>query len=182
MPNCTKCGQPLKDGAAFCTQCGAAVRNCLTCGKPLKEGVAFCTHCGAAVNEVNPDSGTDVSRQAAGTGPVAAQAAATLGWVRFTLLKPFFGSLMNMLEETTNTIVVDGNVMRTIQMGETVEFEVPVGMHTIQIVHSYRNLSTLNMPVTRESNALEFIVEAGTLPVVEGVYNNLTWNFSLHLR
>ncbi len=69
VKHCPKCGQPLKEGAVFCAQCGAAVKCCLTCGQPLKEGAAFCARCGAAVNTVFPDSGAGIFASATATAP-----------------------------------------------------------------------------------------------------------------
>lgn len=55
--NCTQCGTELRDGIAFCTECGAKaaasvqsatpVCTCGSCGAPMKENIAFCTECGA---------------------------------------------------------------------------------------------------------------------------------------
>lgn len=55
---CIKCGAEIKDGAKFCTVCGAQKpvqqeekRFCKACGAPLKPGGMFCTACGAKVDE-----------------------------------------------------------------------------------------------------------------------------------
>lgn len=50
---CSKCGQPVRDGAAFCGSCGARVEEevtgmvCPACGHTAKPGMAFCDQCGA---------------------------------------------------------------------------------------------------------------------------------------
>ncbi len=53
---CAQCGQPLKDGAAFCIHCGCkaapaapAKRFCTNCGTELKAQARFCTGCGRAL-------------------------------------------------------------------------------------------------------------------------------------
>lgn len=51
---CTKCGNELKDGVKFCSQCGEAVKEvcnmkCRKCGKKLNENVKFCSACGTKV-------------------------------------------------------------------------------------------------------------------------------------
>ncbi|MGO8759081.1 MAG: zinc ribbon domain-containing protein [Terracidiphilus sp.] len=181
---CPKCGQPLKAGAMFCAQCGAAVRYCLKCGQPLKEGAMFCAHCGAAANEVCPDFGASVSPSAPPTGAYAAQGSMTLGRVRFTIPKP---SLLQLNENLrlahyTNTVFVDGYAVRTIEMGETVEFDLPVGTHAIQLEHKYSGVSTLGLSIQRMSNLLQVPVVAGMLPVVTGEYNYLWWKFNLNLQ
>lgn len=58
---CPNCGAEIKDGAAFCTACGAKIESqppeepaaaqavakaCVNCGTPLAEGVMFCSNCG----------------------------------------------------------------------------------------------------------------------------------------
>ena len=175
MSNCTKCGQPLKEGANFCAECGAPVRRCSRCGELVKEGAAYCGQCGAAVNQVAPDDGAGVSPSASISYPVAAQAPATLGYVRITLgeIGFFFGQI-------TITILIDGNAVRTIQMNETVDLVVPVGRHTLELVQVYHSVATLNMPITRRSD-LELNVVAGTLTVVTGTYSTFFGKFSMSL-
>lgn len=184
MANCTNCSQPLKDGAMFCVQCGAAVQYCPECGQPLKNGAMYCAQCGAAVNGVRPDIGTSVSPSASPAGAYAVQGSMTLGRVRFTIPKP---SLLQLNEDLrlahyTNTIFVDGYAVRTIEMGEPVEFELPVGIHAIQLEHKYSGVSTLGLSIQRMSNRLEVPVVAGMLPVVAGDYNYLWWKFNLNLQ
>ena len=181
MANCTKCGQPLKEGAKFCGQCGAAVSCCSKCGHPLPEGAAFCGQCGGAANHAGPGPEAGVSPPGPPTGPIAAPAAITLGYVRFDVRKPIYGGLMNTLARITNTILVDGYELRTVPFGETVDCEVPVGVHTIQIAHTYSTITTLNMPITRTSDALQLSVAPGKLPVVVAEYNFFTWRFDLRL-
>ena len=175
MSNCTKCGQPLKEGANFCAECGAPVRRCSRCGELVKEGAAYCGQCGAAVNQVAPDNGAGVSPSAPISYPVAAQAPATSGYVRLTLgeIGFFFGQI-------TITILIDGNAVRTIQMNETVDLLVPVGRHTLELVQVYHSVATLNIPVTRKSD-LELDVVPGTLTVVTGLYNSLLGRYHLYL-
>lgn len=183
MSNCPKCGQPLNEGAKFCGECGAAVRHCSTCGAELKEGAAYCGQCGAEVNDEPPDSGKAVSPVTSHTDPVAAQGATTLARVRFTLFKPFFAKLGEFLPIWfTNTILLDGYELRTMEMGETVELEVPVGQHTIQLVHAYRSIATVGLTISRNSNRLELIISVDTLTAVVGVYNNLWQKFDLSVQ
>jgi uncharacterized Zn finger protein (UPF0148 family) len=184
MPNCTKCGQPLKGGAMFCAQCGAAVKYCPKCGQPLKDGAMFCAQCGAPVSEMCPGFGPSVPPSASPTGAYAAQGSMTLGRVRFTLLKPSLLQLNESLRlaHYTNTIFVDGYALRTIEMGETVEFDLPAGNHAIQLEHKYGGVSTLGLSIQRMSNLLEVPVVAGMLPVVAGEYNYLWWKFYLNLQ
>src|SRR5277367_5008201 len=111
MPDCTKCGQPLIDGATFCGQCGAAVKHCPKCGQMLKDGAHFCAECGAAVNQSPSDPQAPAYQSAPGAGGSPIQTPATTAWVSFTVVDygGFFGQI-------TNTIVVDGNDVRTIQI------------------------------------------------------------------
>jgi uncharacterized OB-fold protein len=184
MPNCTKCGQPLKEGAKFCEECGAPVNYCAKCGALLKEGTAFCGACGAAANEFASYSGASVSPSVSQADPIAAQAAMALAYVRFTLPKPFFARIVDFLPVVwfTNTIFIDGYVLRTIQMGETVDLEVPIGQHVMLFEHAYRSLTTLGITISRKSNPLELTVAAESMPMVIGVYNYLWQKFYLNLQ
>jgi len=78
------------------------------------------------------------------------------------------------------TILVDGTAVRTIQMNETVDFAVPVGRHTIELVQVYHSAATLNLPVTRKSD-LELNISPGTQTVVTGTYGIISGKFSLDL-
>ena len=183
MPDCTKCGQPLKDDATFCGQCGAAVRHCPKCGQLLRDGSMFCGQCGAGVNGVSPDSGATVSPVAPHTDPIAAQGATTLARVRFTLPKPIFAKMGDFLPiGFTNTILFDDYELRTMEMGQTIDLEVPVGQHVMQLVHAYRSIATLGQTISRNSNRLELTVAAETLPAVVGVYDYLGQKFDLSLQ
>ena len=49
---CKECGKPLKEGALFCSNCGAKVEKelkCRKCGNVLDEGDKFCSRCGTKV-------------------------------------------------------------------------------------------------------------------------------------
>ena len=179
MPDCARCGQPLKESAKFCGQCGAAVRQCARCGALLKEGAAFCGQCGAAA-ETAPDSGAGASSSAPVSYPVAAQAPGTLAYIRFTLIESnyveFFGQ--NSVFGLTCTLSVDGQALRTIQMGETVDFTVTPGTHTIELAQTF---NTFKIPVTRKSD-IELSVGAGTQAVVVGEYSRFFGKFTLKLQ
>jgi hypothetical protein len=95
--------------------------------------------------------------------------------VRFTLAKTtLFGQL-------TNKILVDGREQRTIQMGETVDFEVPAGKHAIRLVLVVRSIATLFIPITRKSNVVELTAGAETQPIVLGEYDRVWGKFKLRL-
>ncbi len=175
MSNCAKCGQTLKEDAKFCGECGAPVRQCARCGELVKEGAAYCGKCGGAVNEAAPTLGAAVSPAAPVPYPVAAQAPATLGYVRLTLgeIGFFFGQI-------DITILIDGNAVRTIQMNETADLVVPAGRHTIELVQVYHSVGTLNIPVTRRSD-LELDVAPGTLTMVTGTYGVFSGKFGMDL-
>jgi hypothetical protein len=101
--------------------------------------------------------------------------AITLPKVKFTLAQTtLFGQM-------SNTILVDGRVLQTIQMGETVDFEVPVGKHQIQLVLVARSIFTLFIPITRKSNVLELTAEAETQSAVLGEYDRVWGKFKLRL-
>lgn len=54
MEKCSNCGALLREGSAFCSQCGKAVVRkvfCSKCGTELDAGDKFCSSCGAAVKE-----------------------------------------------------------------------------------------------------------------------------------
>ena len=177
MADCMKCGQPLKDGSSFCAQCGAAVRYCPQCGKLLKDGAHFCAECGAAVDQSSPDPQTPAYPSAPGASGNPIETPATAAWVNFTVVDygGFFGQI-------TNTIVVDGNDVRTIQIGETVVFAIPAGSHVVQLVQVYHSAATLNIPITRKSNELAFTVAAGAQAVVVAEYGYILGKFSLSLK
>ena len=174
MPNCTKCGQPLKEGAKFCGQCGAAVRCCSKCGHPLPEGAAFCGQCGAAANQGPAGVGAGVPPIAAGAAPIA-EAPTSQAWVKLTLI---FSNYLDMFGGFTCTILVDGQALRTIQMGETVAFAVLAGQHTIELVQVF---STLKIPITRKSD-IELSIAAGTQAVVVAEYGRFFGKFNLKLQ
>lgn len=184
--DCTNCGQPLKDGASFCGECGAAVRHCPRCGQLLRDGSVFCGQCGATVNGAGPDSAAIVSPSAPPTELTGAQGSIALARIRFTLPKPFFAKLADFLRfipiTFTNTILLDGNELRTLEMGETIDLEVPVGQHVMQLVHAYRTLTTLFMDISRTSKPLELTVTPEALPMVSGVYDYLWQKFDLELQ
>lgn len=49
MPTCNNCGQEIKEGKNFCSNCGAPVptaKKCPNCGTECKPGVKFCPECG----------------------------------------------------------------------------------------------------------------------------------------
>ena len=101
--------------------------------------------------------------------------ATTLPTVKFTLAQTkLFGQM-------TNTILVDGRALRTIQMGETIVFEVPAGKHEIQLELVARSIATLFIPVTRKSNVLELTAEAETQAAVVGEYDRVWGKFKLRL-
>ena len=50
--SCPDCGRPLREGAKFCDNCGAALALpavCAECGAALRSGAKFCANCGQAV-------------------------------------------------------------------------------------------------------------------------------------
>jgi hypothetical protein len=177
MADCAKCGQPIKDGASFCAQCGATVKHCPQCGQLLIDGARFCGACGAVVSEPSPDPQAPAYPPAPPVAANPVQAAGPPSWVNFTVVdySGFFG-------QVTNTIVVDGNDVRTVQIGETVVFQVPPGSHAIQLVQVFRSVATLKMGITRKSNLLEFTVAPGTQAVVAAEYGFILGKFSLSLR
>jgi hypothetical protein len=177
MPNCPNCDQPLKDGASFCAFCGAAVKYCPKCGKILKNGARFCGECGADVSQSSPDPQPPAYPPAppAITNPM--QASGPPSWVNFTVV-----DYAGLFGEVTNTIVVDGADVRTVQVGETVVFEVSPGPHAIQLVQVFRSVATLKMGITRKSNLLQFTVAPGTQAVVAAEYGFILGKFSLSLR
>ncbi len=175
MPSCVNCGQPLKEDAQFCGQCGAAVRHCAKCGALLKEGAAFCGQCGASANEGSTDTGAGAPPSAPEAAPIGAQAPTSPAWVTFTLILSnyvdFFGGL-------TCTILVDGQLMRPIQMGETVAFAITPGQRTIELVQVF---STLKIPITRKAN-LQLTAVPGSQLVVTGQYSRFWGKFDLSLQ
>lgn len=55
--NCPNCGQFIKEGDAFCTNCGTRFSQpqetvCPNCGYPAKTGAVFCTRCGSPLNNM----------------------------------------------------------------------------------------------------------------------------------
>jgi Double zinc ribbon len=177
MADCTKCGVQLKDGARFCAQCGAAVNYCPKCGQTLKDGARFCAGCGAPVSESSSQADVPAYPPAPGPGANPTQTGATTAWVNFTVVD--YGGLFGQI---TNTVVVDGHEIRTVQVGETIVFEILAGKRAIQLVQVYRSLGTLNMPITRKSNLLELTVQPGTQAVVVAEYGRILGKFSLSLR
>ena len=50
--NCSKCGDPLDEGQAFCEVCGQpAAATCKKCGSSLRKGSKFCSNCGQPRND-----------------------------------------------------------------------------------------------------------------------------------
>ena len=57
---CSNCGTTLKEGARFCSSCGAATEaSCAACGSRIDPGDAFCASCGAPVGTA-PASGSSL--------------------------------------------------------------------------------------------------------------------------
>jgi Double zinc ribbon len=181
MTDCTKCGVQLKDGARFCAQCGAAVSYCPKCGQRLKDGARFCAGCGAPVSESSSQADVPAYPPAPylGANPkqYPIQAPTATAWVNFTVVEA--GGLFGQI---TNTIVVDGHEVRTVQVGETIVFEILAGKRDIQLVQVYRSVGTLNMALTRKSNLLELTVQPGAQVVVVAEYGRILGKFSLSLR
>lgn len=180
--NARNAGKRSKMGRAFALNAerpSSAVPNAAKCSKMARR---FCGQCGAAVNGA-PDSGANASPVASYIYPVATQVAVT-GTVRFTLPKPFFAKLAKFLPVVwfTNTILLDGYDLRTIEMGETIDLEIPVGPHTIQLVHAYRSITTLGLTISRKSNLLQLTIAPEMLPAVSGVYDYLWQKFDLSLQ
>jgi hypothetical protein len=171
----------LNDGARFCAHCGAAVNYCPKCGQTLKDGARFCAICGAPVGE----SSFQADMPAYPPAPYPAsnpiqnpiQAPTVTAWVNFTVVEA--GGLFGQI---TNTIVVDGHEVRTIQVDETIVFEILAGKHVIQLVQVFRSAATLNMAITRKSNELELTAQPGTQAVVVAEYGRILGKFSLSLR
>ena len=55
--NCPKCNNEVREGAAFCTECGSKIETkeefifCEECGSKLEKGSLFCTECGTKVGD-----------------------------------------------------------------------------------------------------------------------------------
>jgi len=50
LMNCTHCGTQVRQGFAFCPQCGGALSlACPQCRRAVEPGWTHCVHCGAAV-------------------------------------------------------------------------------------------------------------------------------------
>jgi hypothetical protein len=177
MADCTKCGVQLKDGARFCAACGAAVKYCPNCGQMLKNGTLFCGGCGAAVSESSSQTNVPAYPPASYPGGNPNQTPIATAWVNFTVVEA-----LGLFGQITNTIVVDGHEVRTVQVGETIVFEILAGKRAIQLVQVYRSLGTLNMPITRKSNLLELTVQPGAQAVVVAEYGRILGKFSLSLR
>ncbi len=182
MADCTKCGVRLKDGARFCAQCGAAVNYCPKCGQTLNDGARFCAGCGAPVSESSSQADVPAYPPAPypGSNPIqnpVQQALTATAWVNFTVFDA--GGLFGQI---TNTIVVDGHDVRTVQVGETIVFEIPAGKHVIELVQVFRSAATLNMGITRKSNQLELTVQPGAQAIVVAEYGRILGKFSLSLR
>ena len=181
MADCAKCGVQLKDGARFCAQCGSAVNYCPKCGQLLNDGARFCAGCGAPVSESSSQADVPASppAQYAVSNPnqYPIQAPTATAWVNFTVVD--YGGLFGQI---TNTIVVDDHEVRTVQVGETIVFEILAGKHVIQLVQVFRSAATLNMAITRKSNLLELTVQPGAQAVVVAEYGRILGKFSLSLR
>lgn len=189
MADCGKCGQPLKDGSSYCAQCGAAVKYCPKCGHVVKDGARFCAECGTAVGESSPDpqvptypaapaaAAVPVSSAAPGAPAIPFPSPANTAWVNFTVVD--YGGLFG---EVTNTIVIDGVEVRTIQVGENAVFQVAPGAHTIQLVQVFRSVATLKMGINRKSNLLQFSVAPGAQAVIAAEYGFILGKFSLSLK
>lgn len=139
----------------------------------LKNDARFCGDCGAAVGGSSPEPLASAYPPVQAVA-IPAQTPTTTAWVNFTVVDygGFFG-------QVTNTIVVDGNEIRTIRIGETVVFEVAAGRHVIQLVQVFSSAATLKMGITRKSNLLEFSVAPGTQAVVAAEYGYIKGKFSL---
>lgn len=95
--------------------------------------------------------------------------------VKFTLAP------VAVLGRMTNTIMVDGQAVQTIAMGESVVFNVPVGTHSIQLVQIARHIGWLFIPIKRKSNVLEVKAEVERQSVVIAEYDRVWGKFSLRL-
>lgn len=153
------------------------MKYCGKCGQMFKDGARFCAGCGAAVDQTSPGPQTPAYPPAPVAGQNPIETPAATAWVNFTVVD--YGGLFGQI---TNTIVVDGQQVRTIQIGETVVFAIAAGSHAIQLVQVYHSAATLNIPITRKSNELGFTVSAGAQAVVVAEYGFILGKFSLSLK
>lgn len=88
--NCSHCGNLLREGAAFCDQCGRPVAPagagmvCPACGKPAGTGMVYCDNCGSRlVSHSAPESPAPVQPSGPPVQPGDVQLLRTLkgvGW------------------------------------------------------------------------------------------------------
>jgi len=64
---CAACGNALKQGARFCSHCGASTDagSCPSCGSPLSAGARFCHKCGTAQGTGSRGQGTGARERVA---------------------------------------------------------------------------------------------------------------------
>ena len=69
---CQHCGNPLPEGAKFCSICGQqqAQLTCNNCGNPLEPNTSFCSNCGTPVNNTPPTPETVRTPPPPKTNPV----------------------------------------------------------------------------------------------------------------
>jgi hypothetical protein len=99
--------------------------------------------------------------------------ATALATVTFTVIET------TLIGRMTITIYLDGQALRTIQMGEATAFETPAGKHTVQLVLVARSIATLWIPITRRSNVLELTAVPEKQVGVVAKYDRIMGTFKL---
>ena len=69
---CQHCGNPLPEGAKFCSICGQpqAQLTCRNCGTPLEPNTLFCSNCGTPVNNTSTTPEAEKTSPTQKTNPV----------------------------------------------------------------------------------------------------------------
>jgi hypothetical protein len=155
MLKCTKCGEDLQGDSKFCSKCGSEVFViCPKCSNEVHAGAAFCDKCGAKIESASKSRKNSEKKPAP---PVAS--------VNPPVLPPPLVRLLRISREqqfvcmgNTYQVVVNGNVLGSIAVGNTITINVPGDTAILDIISTTPMINTKLRLVLRLSDNTNVVI------------------------